>query len=80
MNTFIICVFLCFFRENLYRVNVTDHKNGSQTFNEMKTQSFDYEASKGLDSDIITVPDIPYIVSIKKKKKTIKTIPINNFI
>lgn len=53
-----------FFRENLYRVNVTDHKNGSQTFNEMKIQSFDYEASNGSETDVIVAPDIPYIVSL----------------
>lgn len=54
---------LYFFRETLYRVNITDHKNGSQTFNEMKVQEYDYDASNGTDNDIIIVPDIPYIVS-----------------
>lgn len=48
---------------------MTDHKNGSQTFNEMKVQKFDYSASNGTDSDIITVPDIPYIVSIIYNRK-----------
>lgn len=43
---------------------MTDHKNGSQTFNEMKVQSFDYDASNGSETDIIVVPDIPYIVSL----------------
>ena len=47
-------------------MNITDHQNGSQTFNEMKVQEYAYDASNGKDSDIIIVPDIPYIVSILK--------------
>lgn len=32
----------------------------------MRVQRFDYEASNGIDTeDIITVPDIPYIVRIE---------------
>lgn len=59
-------MFKCIFRETLFRVNITDHKNGSQSFNEMRVQHFDYEASIGKDTDdIITVPDIPYIVRIE---------------
>jgi len=54
---------LYFFRETSYRVNITDHKNGSQTFNEMKVQEYAYDASNGTDNDIIIVPDIPLIVS-----------------
>lgn len=30
----------------------------------MKKSEFDYASSNGSDQDIITVPDIPYIVSI----------------
>ncbi|VVC37874.1 Hypothetical protein CINCED_3A020936 [Cinara cedri] len=56
------------YRETLYRVNVTDHKNGSQTFNEMKVQEFEYASSNGTDSDIIIVPDIPYISAIALTK------------
>ncbi|XP_050430314.1 scavenger receptor class B member 1-like isoform X2 [Adelges cooleyi] len=56
------------YRETLYRVNITDHKNGSQTFNEMKIQEFDHLSSNGSDSDIITVPDIPYISAIALTK------------
>lgn len=54
-----------YFRETLYRVNITDHKNNSQSFNEMRVQHFDYASSNGVDTDdIITVPDIPYIVRV----------------
>ncbi|XP_025420985.1 lysosome membrane protein 2-like isoform X2 [Sipha flava] len=56
------------YRETSYRVNITDHKNGSQTFNEMKIQEFDYNSSNGSDSDIIVVPDIPYIIAIALTK------------
>ncbi|XP_050533291.1 scavenger receptor class B member 1-like [Daktulosphaira vitifoliae] len=56
------------YRETLYRVNITDHKNGTQTFNEMKVQEFDYSSSNGSDSDVITVPDIPYISAIALTK------------
>ncbi|XP_060837161.1 lysosome membrane protein 2-like [Rhopalosiphum padi] len=52
------------YRETLYRVNITDHQNGSQTFNEMKVQEYAYDASNGKDNDIIIVPDIPYISAI----------------
>lgn len=41
------------YRETLYRVNITDHQNGSQTFNEMKVQEYAYDASNGKDNDII---------------------------
>lgn len=53
-----------FYRETLHRVNIVDHKNGSQTYSEMKKPEFDYTSSNGSDQDIITVPDIPYIVRI----------------
>lgn len=60
-----VIIFKCMFRETLFRVNITDHKNDSQSFNEMRVQHFDYEASNGIDTeDFITVPDIPYIVRI----------------
>lgn len=35
----------------------------------MKVQKFDHNASNGTDLDIITVPDIPYIVSIVYNRK-----------
>jgi len=56
---------LCPDRETWEKVNLVFHDNGTLTYNQQKVYRFDPDQSVGSEDDVVVVPNIPMLVSIR---------------
>lgn len=58
-----------YFRETWEKKNLHFHDNGTVSFNQEKIFKFEPSLSVSSDEDVVVVPNIPMLVSAKKKKR-----------
>lgn len=57
-------------RQTWEKVNLQFHDNGTLTFNQRKIFRFDAESSNGTEDDVVVIPNIPMLVSIRIRNIT----------